>query len=273
MNRLCWWLVDIVSRVLEPDERDAVRGDLAESGEAGGQALRDVLGLALRRQAALWKGWRPLLALVGLVVPLGVLLGLVSRRMADGSAIYVWLYANNWDWTLLGNAAFRHEFPHYVAAIFFGYVTLFCWSWSSGFVLGSTSRHSITITGVLFGLVLLFGALLGAPPSSINAAVFDLTFYRVMFPLIVQGALVLIPSVWGMRQGLQVARLRPLLRTIVWTAAIATLAAIAIENWGFVTVGWQTRLMQLVVYWPIGYLVVSAIGRRRHLVFLKEKNT
>src|SRR5205823_12219606 len=50
-----------------PDERVAVRGDFAESGETGGQALHDVLGLVVRRQAALWQGWRPWLVFVGLV--------------------------------------------------------------------------------------------------------------------------------------------------------------------------------------------------------------
>jgi hypothetical protein len=49
MTRICWSLVEILSRMLEPDERDAVRGDLAESRETGGQALRDVLGLVARR--------------------------------------------------------------------------------------------------------------------------------------------------------------------------------------------------------------------------------
>jgi hypothetical protein len=41
--------------------QQAVRGDLAESGETGGQAFLDVLGLAFRRQSALWMtglhGW------------------------------------------------------------------------------------------------------------------------------------------------------------------------------------------------------------------------
>lgn len=69
MTRICWWLVDVVSQLLEPNERDAVRGDLAESGETGGQALRGLLGLVVRRQAALWKDWRPWLALAGLVGP------------------------------------------------------------------------------------------------------------------------------------------------------------------------------------------------------------
>lgn len=52
MIRLCWWLVDMVSQGLEPDERDDVRGDLAECGETAGQVLCQVLGLVVRRQAA-----------------------------------------------------------------------------------------------------------------------------------------------------------------------------------------------------------------------------
>src|SRR5260221_2332799 len=88
MTRIGWWLVDTVSRMLEPDEREAVRGDFAESGETSAQALLNVLGLVARRQAAFWKDWRPWLALVGMVPPLGGLLGLVARRQAGGNAIY-----------------------------------------------------------------------------------------------------------------------------------------------------------------------------------------
>jgi len=52
-----WRLADLVSRMLEPAERETVRDDLTESGETGIRALCAVLGLAVRRQAALWKGW------------------------------------------------------------------------------------------------------------------------------------------------------------------------------------------------------------------------
>jgi hypothetical protein len=45
MTRICWWFVDLVSRMLDPDEREAVRGDFVESGESGGHALRGVLGI------------------------------------------------------------------------------------------------------------------------------------------------------------------------------------------------------------------------------------
>ena len=203
MIRFCWSLVDIVSRVLEPGERAAVRGDLEESGETAGQALRDVFGLAVRRQAALWMRWRPWLALVGLVLPLCF----ISRRLADNSAIYAWLYVNNWDWALFEYAPFRHDLAHYLAMIFIEYVMLFVWSCGAGYVLASIARTSIPVTGALFGLVLLFGQPLVHLPRGRdfpwNAAVFEVEFYRMMFPLIVQVVLVLAPALLGMRQALR----------------------------------------------------------------------
>jgi hypothetical protein len=273
MTRICWWLVDIVSRMLEPAERDAVRGDFAELGETSGQALRDVLGLVVRRQAALWKDWRPWLALVGLVAPLSMLLSLVSRRTADGSAIYVWLYANNWDWFLLGNAGLRHLFAGFGASIFMSYLNLICWSWTSGFMLGSLSRRTIRVNGALFGLALLLGELLGAPQhhNSLHTAVFSLTFYNVMFPLIVQAVLVLLPSLWGMHQGVRLAALSILLQIILWVCAILsilTMAALAASNFPtFVPRSWWnllvSRQMWLVaVYWPVGYMVAAVSWRR-----------
>jgi hypothetical protein len=293
MMQVWWRLADILSRMLDPGEREAVRGDLVESGETGSQALSDVLGLVVRRQAVLWTHRRPWLTLVGLVVPLGMLLSIVSRRTAGESAVYVWMYANNWKWSDVANAGFWHVFTESVALVFMKYLTLVCWSWTSGYVLGSVSRGIVRVNGVLLCLILCFGALLGAPlylayfsqylhrafglPSIPypNDPVSALTFYRVMFPLIVQTVLVVGPSLWGMRQGEGIARLQPLLRTILYIASIATLAAMVIQNpdlWVFLRVfrrpgiwdGWQIRLLQLVVYWPVACLVASAIGRHRH---------
>ena len=86
MTRIGWWFVDRVSRMLEPGERDAVLGDFAESGLTAAPALRDLLGLIIRRQAALWKDWRPWLALLLVVAPFGILLSLICRSLAEGSA-------------------------------------------------------------------------------------------------------------------------------------------------------------------------------------------
>src|SRR6266852_2562472 len=145
MNRIFWGLVDISSRMLNPEEREVVRGDLAESGEKGSRALRDVLGLVVRRQAALWTDWRPWLALVGWGVPLGMLLSIVSKSAADGSAVYIWMYANSWDWDFVRNAGFWYEFAHCIRIVFMCYLMLVCWSWTCGFVLGSVSRRIIRL--------------------------------------------------------------------------------------------------------------------------------
>jgi hypothetical protein len=284
MTRVCWQLVEILSLMLHPDERQAVRGDLVEFGATGSQALRDVLGLVVRRQATPWTHWRPWLTLASLVVPLGMLLSVVSKSTADGSAVYVWMYANNWKWSDLGNAGFWHVFTETLLLVFKGYLALACWSWTSGFLLGTISPRMIQTNGVLFFLMLFFGALVGAPRYfayywpfryGANGPVFSLMFYWETFPLIVLALLVVGPSLWGMRQGEGMERLRPLLRRILWIAAIATLPAMVIQNpelsvflkvfrrreiWG----AWQTWLLQLVVYWPVGYLVASAIWRHRH---------
>jgi hypothetical protein len=100
---------------------------------------------------------------VGLVVPLGMLLSLVSRRMAAGSAIYAWLYLNNWDWGYVQNPGFRHDLAGDMAAVFMEYGTLICWSWTGGFVLGSLSRRTIWVNRALFCLALLSVECWGAP--------------------------------------------------------------------------------------------------------------
>ncbi len=273
--------------MLAPDERDAVRGDFAEAGESGGRALCDVLGLVVRRQTSLWKDWRPWLALVGLIVPLGVLLSIVSRVTAGVSATYIWLYANNWDWALLKDTAFWYGFAGSLTLVFIPCLTLVCWSWTAGFVLGSISRRTVPAFGVLFCLMLVFGGLLDVPrylayflpyrplfPET-DDPVFALAFYRVMLPLLVQAVLAAVPSLRGMRQAAEVGTSSPLLRIVLWIAAIGTLTLLVMQQPGSdfflkaywlqrIWQGWQMRLLQLVVYWPIGYLAASAIWRHWH---------
>ena len=87
MTRIAWWMVESLSRLLDDDEREVVRGDLAECGTRAGHALREVAGLVLRRQIALWFGWKPWLALLTVVVPIGVLLSHASRLWADAGMV------------------------------------------------------------------------------------------------------------------------------------------------------------------------------------------
>jgi hypothetical protein len=289
MNRFNWWLVEIVSRSLTPEEREAVHGDLAESGEAGGQVLRDVLGLVVRRQAGLWNDWRPWLVLLGIVVPLGILLSLVSRMMADFSAIYVWMYVNNWTSTYFTNSGARINLIRYVAGISLKYLALYCWSWTGGFLLGSLSRRTIPVNVSLFCLALLLGELLEPPrnlghwllrprplgqgANGVHGGVYSLAFYSVMFPLIIQIFLVVLPSLWGVRRGLRLATLPIPRRTMLWACVIATVTALGTEN----SVWWQLRtwdvrpnpapvphlpsLLPIALLGPLGYWLATTSWR------------
>ena len=287
MTHFCWRLVDLFSRMLNPDERDAVLGDQAESDVSGGQALRDLLGLIVRRQVALWQEWHSWLALAGLVIPLGTLLTVVSRRTADGNAIYLWLYANNWTWTYITNDGFRGDFLGHGTGIVISWIELICWSWTGGLILGYVSRRANWSNAVLLSFGLLLGALVHPPPfiesffllphsdrvgPDPNAAVYAVAFYRVVFPLIVQFVLVLLPSLFGLRQGLRTPALPFSLGTILWISVVASMASLVTQN----SLWWQMRTWQLyplrfprlpslhlvAAAGPIGYMIVTSILRR-----------
>jgi len=55
MNGIGWWLVHQASRLLKPNQREAVLGDIAESGVCAEIALYELLGLIFRQFAALGK--------------------------------------------------------------------------------------------------------------------------------------------------------------------------------------------------------------------------
>ena len=256
MNRL----VDIISRMLEPDEREAVRGDLEESGATGGQALGDVLGLIARRQAGLWQDWRLWLTLLSLVIPLGVLLSQAVRGLAENSAIYSWMYVNNWTVRYLDNAGFRMEFFEDVLSFILQYLTLMFLSWTVGFVLGSLSRRAVWINGAAFCAVLL-GEVAAGPPRhyGVNAAAFAVGFYRVVLPLILGMVLILIPALWGIYKGAQLVTLS-VLQTMFWAAALAGLTA-----WRHLPLHWGPRMLLLVALaWPVAYMIGATRWRRWH---------
>lgn len=284
MTRAAWWLIEHLSRLLERDERDAVMGDLAESQEPCLQALRDVLSLVVRRQMPLCADWHAWIVFLFLVGPFGMLLSLVSSRVADSSAIYFWLYGSAWNLRLLDNPGFRSELAHCVVLVAMGYLTLACWSWSIGLVLGGISRRLVFLNGILFSFTLLCGKMFATPlrlhnflfwsarnfPN--NAQVFAAPFYRLVLPVMVQMVLVAIPLLWGMRQSARMPEMNPPVRSILRIAAITGMAVVVMQSYGFIPVpydtpglwaGWPARLLEFVVYWPILYLAVRPFARHR----------
>jgi hypothetical protein len=82
-STVCWWLEQAVAWVLEPAEREAVLGDVAESDRPRWRDLAGIAGLVARRQFKLWRTAQAWLGVLGLLVPLAELLfGLVLASAA-----------------------------------------------------------------------------------------------------------------------------------------------------------------------------------------------
>src|SRR5947209_18651207 len=87
-------LAEMATIFLAPNDRDAVLGDLAETGASGWSALRSVLGLVVRQQMEIWRAWQPWVAssvaLAGSLLLLGVSFGLAvdSHHLLSGERGY-----------------------------------------------------------------------------------------------------------------------------------------------------------------------------------------
>jgi hypothetical protein len=137
-------LLELMSRRLEPDEREAVLGDLSEDSASDWRCLVEISGLIIRRHAALWQDWRPWLAALAVALPgtfllMGVsfLVSCTFRRLMEGpppcsSCV---LMANEDALLLLCQCAL-----------------LLLWSWSVGFVVGCVSRRTLWASCVLGAL-------------------------------------------------------------------------------------------------------------------------
>jgi hypothetical protein len=231
--------------------------------------------------------WRPLLSLACLALPLGILLSLVSERTADGSAIYIWLFVNNGDWSILRSPGFWRNLAEYAPSIFISYLALVCWSWTAGLLMRFSSRRTIWLSGGLFFSAFLCAGFWGVPhflgyilvvqrgrDFHNNAAVFANAFYRHVFPLTVEFILVALPAWWGMCQNLptgEFPRGRKVVLLICTSATIASLLSQSLVWWQFrVWAIWPLRLprlpslVPLALVGPIAYLLLAWILHHRN---------
>ncbi len=251
------WFTERVSAALEPLEREAVRGDLAELRVTGVRALCEVSGLVFRRQCSMWADWRPWFALLSIAVPMGTLLSYISRWWSDGSAIYLWLYVNNWTWYYLKSPGARHDLAMFATTLLLQCLALCVWAWSSGYALAFVSRRTTLMTGLFLSGSVAFAALGTMPARNpFNDAVYSVAFYGVVLPWLFRVGLVLFPAWWGMRRG---ARAQPLsLHTALLLAGVVlllTAGTIAPFVRGLAGV---YRLVPFLVLWPIVCVVVNA---------------
>jgi hypothetical protein len=108
------------------------------------------------------------------------------------------------------------------------------WSWTGGFVMGSMSRRTVRVSAIL----------------SFLPCVFCLARFRVeslsRFCLL----LFLLPAIWGVCHGLQIAQIK--MRSALILAAAITLLTIP---------AWTSRgawIPNWALSWPVWYLVATA---------------
>jgi hypothetical protein len=281
MTRIGWTLADLATQLLEPHERDAVRGDLAECGASGWCALYEVLGLVLRRQGALWTEWRPWLALVGVVLPLGVLLSHASRAWADSSALNISLYIRIWEWSYLGYPGWRRDLFVILWSGALSATALSVWSWTCGYMLASVSRRTIWVGAIAFVLVVFLATLGTSTVARMTHDKFAGHFYGIVLPRLFRFAFVILPMLWGI-QSRRKGVVGPTM-LLVGAAAVIVLTVLVspgLENslvWGRGLYGdagpdrtfgtgddprplWPVAIVML---WPTAYILATAMPNRQ----------
>jgi hypothetical protein len=219
-------LVDSLAQLLERDEREAVLGDMAETGESTRQAVWNVCGLLLRRQGAYWNGWRPWIAAFGIALPFSfplmgfsVSLSLMSLQVLDPATRQM---TNSGVSLLLGK-----------------FLLLAAWSWTGGFVMGSVSRRTLWVSALL----------------SLLPCCFCLARFRIedlsRFCLL----LFLLPAIQGVHQGLRMTRLT--LRSAMLLASATILLTVLL----WIRTG--PSILSLALSWPAWYLVATASTKRQ----------
>ncbi len=285
MTHVAWYVVAKLSALMEPQDREAVLGDWAESEAGGGRVLVEMAGLVLRQQVGHWTEWRPWLALSLIALPNGILLGHVAHWWADHNAIYLYLYFGNWTWGYLASPGARSDLISTMATMASQTAALGLWSWTAGAALSMLSGRAWRVAIALFVVVIVTTVSSTTPARDFggNAAVYSSVFYGDMLPWLFKGGLVLAPSWHGMLCGQRPAPLA------VRTAAIAGIAVAglamlmshrleaplvfalgappATESDGTLStlVPWLLPGLQLAVMWPAFYLLVAALRERRRV--------
>jgi hypothetical protein len=250
MNGIGWPLVELSSKLLERDEREAVLGDLLESNESAWQGLLEVFGLVLRREAGLWKASRPWLAGFGVALPSGFLLMGVSLSV---SCTYQRLINHKvYDcWWPTGHEGFPLLLCHTLLLI--------TWSWAGGYVVGTVSRRTLWVSAAL-SLLPLFTYLCTFRLETVSRL--------CLF-------LFLLPATLGVRQGMRNARisfrLASLLALTITVLMISAWSskALWIFNWGLiwpawylVAATWRSGQEGRTGSWPIDHATYTRVSLR-----------
>jgi hypothetical protein len=198
-------LAEIAAIFVAPRDRDAVLGDLAETGASGWSALGSVLGLVVRQQMELWRAWQPWVAssvaLAGSLLLLAVSFGLSvnTRHLLRGERGY--------------------------GSVLFEALLMLSWAWTSGFVVGSLSGKTRWVSGILCAI----------PCLSCVLRFQDTSLSRLCVLLF------LLPGLVGAVQGVRRAHLShrtALTLAIAMTALMLAWGGMYMRNWFLLLPAW-----------------------------------
>ena len=227
MTSAGWSLVEVAARLLEREEREAVLGDLAEAGAGAstGQALADVLGLVICRQATPCRNWRPWLAAFGLVLP--------SSFLLMGASLSV-----SWTFQRLAGPMILESTPLSmlvgVLLLLGQALLLIAWSWTGGFVAASVSRSTLWVSAALCVLPCFF----------------CLSRFRIESLSRLYLLLFLLPAILGAGQGLRTVRVK--MGSAIAIAVVITVLMIAMLS------GSGRSIAIWALLWPSWYMVATA---------------
>ena len=237
MTGVRWSIVKKAARLLEREEREAVLGDIAESGENALQGLVDVLGLVVRRQAGLWKSWRPWLAAFGLALPCSFLLMGYSLSVSQTYQHFIGPTVLRATGLTIGPG---------LTLLLCNVFLLAAWSWTGGFVVGSMSRRTVWVSAAL----------------SFFPCLFCLARFRIESVSRFCLLLFLFPAIWGVLRGLRIAQIK-LSSALLLAIGVTALTIPTWSNSGPWIPNWALS-------WPAWYLVAtswraeSPLGRAKH---------
>jgi hypothetical protein len=232
MASLHWSLVEVAARLLDADERESVLGDLVEARTRTVDALFGVLGLVTRRQAMLWRSWRPWMAGFGVALPSSFLLMGVSVSVS-------WSYMRLLCPELLRSAALTRGSG--LAVLLWQAFLLIGWAWTGGFVVGSASKRTVWASALL----------------CYSPCLFCLSRFRIESLSRYCLLLFLLPAIWGVFQGMRISRIR--LNTALILALAVT--ALMIPAWSVQNPHWWSapRLtLNWILSFPAWYLVFTS---------------
>lgn len=233
MSAMTGWhrsLVEAAAQFLERDEREAVLGDLAESGESASRALWGVIGLAVRRNFLVWRNWRPWVAAFGLALPGSFVLMGFSLSVSHAYEAFMGPTILSATGVTVGPG---------LALLICNVLLLAIWSWTGGYVVGKLSRRTLHVSAAMCFL----------------PCVFCLSRFRVECLSRMCLLLFVAPAIWGVVRGIRFVQIR--LGGAMILALAATLLTIPL---------WRTSgawIPNWALSWPAWYMVATAWQKRR----------